>query len=486
MDYVISKKESNAILDICRTYYIDDEKQPLELAYSQTRIFSLITNKDIQRGQIETNTQYGKSLTIALGALWIAKFQGEDVAIIAPTDQQASIIMNYVIDHIGDNEAFQEGLIDNLTILDRLKVKKSRDEIRWLEGGRVKCYTVSAISSAGVKGKKVMGLHASVIIVDEACLIPNDHFSKIFRMLAGKVGKSRLIKIGNPFHMYDEDSKREHHFYKSHKDERYALIWIDYKTAIEESRLTSEYVEEARETMSANDFRVLFEVLFPIQENFNAFFSATETKSIKTMSLEDILAFPCMRFAGADISGQGDDDTILTRLHTDGNKYVVRKQTQITGDDLTEKSEKIHAEIQTGKETVTAIGIDSVGVGLGVADILKNREDRLYYVQYYIANAMAEDPKKSSADKEREKVMKVTFYNKKTELIYFLKQLIREERLFVEEGVDFGQLFHEMLLLTERTVANKRKKIDDPDDSPDNLDSLLASIFASQFYHIIT
>lgn len=484
MTYEISKKESDLIGRVCRTYFLDDDKQPLEFKPSQIKIFSLIQNPDIRRGQVETTTQYGKSLTIALGALWIAKFQNEDVAIVAPTDEQANIIMAYVIDHINDHPTFSEGLVDEFTKTERMQVKTSRKEISWRGGGRIKCYTVAAINTKGVKGKKVMGLHATTIIVDEACLIPNDHFSKVFRMLAGKVKKSKIIKIGNPYHQRDEDSKREHHFYKSHNDPRYALIWIDYHTAITEGRLTEEYVQEAKETMSSNDFRVLFEVLFPIKEEENSPITELDLQHIRQFVLDDMKGKTFLRFAGSDISGQGNDDTILSRIYWTGEDLYIRPQNLISGTDLKLKSDSIHSKIQTNEETYVAVGIDVIGVGLGVADMLTNRQDRLYSVKYYIANASAEDPK--DLDKAREKVQKFSFYNKKTELVYWFRDLIRNDHVFVEAGADFGQLFQEVLLLQERTIANQKRKIDDPDDSPDHLDSLLAALFASQFYRVIT
>jgi len=94
------------------------------------------------------------------------------------------------------------------------------------------------------------------VVIDESALIPEDMFSKVFRMVGGHK-YNKLVQLGNPF-----PSK---HFQSVFEDPTYKTISIDYTQAIDEGRFTQEYIDEAKRTISAFDFEVFYECKFPRQ-----------------------------------------------------------------------------------------------------------------------------------------------------------------------------------------------------------------------------
>jgi hypothetical protein len=101
-----------------------------------------------------------------------------------------------------------------------------------------------------------MGFGASMVVIDESALIPDEMYGKIFRMVGGTHGK--IVQLGNPF-----PSK---HFEQAFSDPQYITLSVNYEQSIAEGRLTREYVEEARRTITSFDFSIFYEVKFPRNE----------------------------------------------------------------------------------------------------------------------------------------------------------------------------------------------------------------------------
>lgn len=92
------------------------------------------------------------------------------------------------------------------------------------------------------------------IVEDESALIPDPFQTMILRMLGGhKV--NTLIKVGNPFY--------RNHFFQSANSTRYKQVFIDYKQALKEGRYTEEFIQEAKENMTPQEFSVLYDSKFP-------------------------------------------------------------------------------------------------------------------------------------------------------------------------------------------------------------------------------
>ncbi len=222
----------------------------------QIDIFYQIVFRPHLRLQILCSTQYGKSLFVALACIWVACVQQEQIAIIAPTDEKAKIIMRYFVEHIGDHVIFYKQL-EKKSKLDRLRMEDTKERIIMradkLTGKAGGIFMISVQAGNSKKGiESAMGAGARIVIQDESGLIPDPIESTVYRMIAGKGEDAFYCKIGNPFY--------RNHFYKSSKDPVYHKIFIDYHQGLKEKRYNQAFIDDAKKKPF---FDVLYECKFP-------------------------------------------------------------------------------------------------------------------------------------------------------------------------------------------------------------------------------
>lgn len=240
-------------LGLLKLFKIDGKSADLVVTPGQLEIFHAIVSRKWDRVHIESSTQYGKSLFIALGCIILACIEGELVPIVAPTNDKAHIIIRYFIEHLGDNYLFYSQL-EKETPLEKLLMETSKDRLVLKNKGGI--YALSVQAGNSQKGfQAAMGEGARIVIEDESALIPDPIEATIFRMGAGKKGFV-YIKVGNPFY--------RNHFYKSSIDPLYHKIRIDYKQGIAEGRYTEAFIEEARKKPH---FSVLYGCEFPLEDS---------------------------------------------------------------------------------------------------------------------------------------------------------------------------------------------------------------------------
>lgn len=199
-------------------------------------------------------TQYGKSLSVALGVLLRIGTHNEKWAVIAPTEEKARIIMDYIIEHIFDDALFVEQL-DYEGTKEQLKQERSKTRITFRNGGEVRVYTADARNTQNVK-KALAGFGSPNIILDESGLISDDIYSMVKRMLGG-TKDNFLLEIGNPFF--------RNHFYRMFLNtKRYVRIWVDAAQALAEGRYTQDFLDEMKDEAF---YDVLYDCLFPDQES---------------------------------------------------------------------------------------------------------------------------------------------------------------------------------------------------------------------------
>ncbi len=253
-------KENEILKELVKTYFKDDYQQPLILSDGQIEIFKTIFLRRYSRVNINACTQYGKSTTLAVALLLRTITKKEDWAVIAGRQDKARIIMEKVIQHIFDNQYFIRHLeIDPKEPLERLKRERSKDKITWRGGGSIRTYSAQTKSSKNVNDA-LTGFGSPNIVEDESALIPDTFQTMILRMLGGHKNTC-LIKVGNPFY--------RNHFYKSSISNRYKQIEIDYNQALREGRYTQDFIDEARETMTPQEFRILYESKFPKEDEID-------------------------------------------------------------------------------------------------------------------------------------------------------------------------------------------------------------------------
>lgn len=239
-------------LGLLKLFKIEGKSADSVVTEGQLEIFHAIVSRKWNRVHIESSTQYGKSLFIALGCIILACIESEIVSIVAPTNEKCQVIMRYFIQHLSDNIIFSSKL-EKDTPIDKLQMETSKDRIVLRNKGGI--FTLSVQAGNSQKGfQAAMGEGCRIVIEDESALIPDPIEATIFRMGAGK-SDFTYFKIGNPFY--------RNHFYKSSIDPNYHKIHIDYKQGIIEGRYTESFIEEARKKPH---FSILFGCEFPDEE----------------------------------------------------------------------------------------------------------------------------------------------------------------------------------------------------------------------------
>lgn len=289
--------------DITRLFKVHEE--PIVLSPSQQKIFETIYLKTDPRNQIIAPTQYGKSLTVALGVLCRAVAFGKKFTILAPSEKKAQIIMQYIIDHAFDVPAFTKLLeLEETVSLDRLRRERSRNHLTFKGGGGIMTLTLDARN-----GKRsieaAMGFGGNRLILDESSLIDDTLYSTVKRMLGGYPYEDTfLLEIGNPFY--------RNHFYRTWNTERYNKLFIDYHIGLAEGRYSEEFIEEMRDEAF---FSVFYECKFPDEDAVDEYGYRqllTNEDLNKAFTYDDISKNGSL-YLGADIGGGGDYNVFVLR-----------------------------------------------------------------------------------------------------------------------------------------------------------------------------
>lgn len=321
------------------------------LVGGQLEIFYAIVFLPANRVNINCCTQYGKSLTVALACVYLTCIKNRKVAVVAPTDKKTKLIMRYYIDHLGDNPLFYSQLEAN-TRMERLRQEGSKERIILKHGGGI--YGISAQAGNASKSiESAMGEGADIVIMDEACLIPDQTEATIFRMIAGRGKHGAYVKIGNPFYSDPPFS----HFKKSSVSLKYLQVFIDYKQALAEGRYDQDFIDDAREKPL---FDILYECLFPAEEEmdekgYRRLLTLDQIRSTMIESAPDDLV-GVFRL-GADIGRGGNYNAYVGR----DDEYMWLYGKNRSNDLMTNVTEIKNAEADMAM-------IDDTGVGGGVTD----------------------------------------------------------------------------------------------------------------------
>ena len=347
MDQEIPKEKKEICLKLLSLFKIDGMTGDQAVSAGQLNIFYNIVFRPHNRLQILTCTQYGKSLIVALACIIVSCFQDEKIAILAPKNEMAKIIMRYYLEHIGDNVLFYSQL-EAKTKLERLRQEENKERIVLKRGGGI--FVVSVQAGNSRKGiESAMGAGSRIVILDEASLIPDQIEATTFRMIAGKGENAFYCKIGNPFYL--------NHFHKTWHKDRYKKIFIDYQQALSEGRYTEEFIEEAKENPM---FDILYGCKFPDRDEiddrgYRFLISEQELEEAFIDELPEELMGS--RRLGVDV-GRGSNYSA----------FVVRHDNVMWLESKNQSSNLMTQVDELGRIKGDEIFIDDVGVGGGVTD----------------------------------------------------------------------------------------------------------------------
>lgn len=344
--------------------FVDDAGRPIEWTPGQIEIIDCILQRSApdgrQRIEIIASTQYGKSLAVAAGLVIRASLKPEKWGIVAGTDEKAKIIMEYVIMLALNNEMVRTQLnVENN--LDRLRMKKSADRLTFKRKGEIRVYSANA-TRVSETSTALMGFGAPNIIEDESALVGDTLQSTVMRMLGG-TKDNFLIKIGNPFN--------RGHFYRTWTNGNYYRIFIDYKRALKEGRLTKEFIDEVKEEAM---FDILYGCLFPAEggTDLKGWTPLLTEEEVKRAIVEAEMPFGFFRL-GNDVAGGGRNYSV-TVLRAFNVARKLYKKTEPDTMRFLAAIQKTAASLAVEKDDIF---VDNLGVGKGLYDAYRMVNDQV-------------------------------------------------------------------------------------------------------------
>lgn len=460
-----------ACLSLIRLFELDGVPADKKVTEGQLRIFAAIVFRFSKRVEIICSTQYGKTLWVALAAIIVACIQGEIIAIVAPTNEKAKLLMRYFIDHLGDDVLFH-GKLEINTKLERLKQEESKERIILQNGGGI--FVVSAQQRNAKKSiEAAMGQGAKIVVGDEFCLIEDNTEATIFRMIGGKGPDAFYCKIGNPFYIAPPNS----HFKETWDNPTYEKIFIDYHVALAEGRYTPEFIEEAKKRPL---FDILFACEFPPEDTIDSRgyrklvlsdwikygITLERVQQLMAKEIEEKGKLTIKPKLGCDIGAGGDWNTYVLRW----GKFMVLAGANQSSDTMTNVAE-IERIVEENMIDWEDVNIDDIAVGKGVYDRLRERDRP-------VTGVTAGEP---AGDSE-------TFMNMKAELYWELRKWIMRDDVRMDERPEWTQL----TWILYKVNSEKKVKIEPKEDlkkrtnkSPDYAEGAMLTFAERDFVGLV-
>ena len=298
----------------------------------------------------------------------------EKWAIVAPSEEKARIIMDYIIEHVFDHSWLVKKLDYNGT-KEQLMQHKSKSRLTFRGAGEIRVYSADATNTQKTT-KALMGFGSPNIVLDESPQTSDDLYATIKRMLGG-TKDNFLLEIGNPFN--------RKHFYRMWISKLYRRIFLDAEAALLEGRYTRDYLDEMKDEAF---YDVLYDCHFPDEDTAPDGYRALVSSShIDNAFIDNELplghkeggALLDKPILGIDPNHGGSNFTVMVIRYpfTGFAKVVLKKQYKESGnitEEIIADAIKIIEEYDVGDWDT---GVDAGGVGAGVADGLERKG---YYV----------------------------------------------------------------------------------------------------------
>ncbi len=451
------------------TYFLFD----IELTEMQREIVKSIAFPDNKRVVINCMTRYGKSYCVSIGVLLYLLFnESKRIYLIAPLDKQTTIIRNYISGFILQSNIFRDIVDTQLTGLDKLRSEVSKTRITFKNEDEL-----ITLSAEG-KADRLMGHGGDLVIVDEECKIPHEIYrSKISRML-GDSEDSIYIGIGNPWN-------RDNQMFEHWMDPTYKKIHVDYKIALKEGRVSKEFIEEQRKLLTPLEFQILYKAEFP-EESEDSLFNLRKIEQAenrvfgfadKIKSLLEKLNEPhkhteleirkikdelkkYKKIISCDPADKGIDESVIYWGTQYENKYELEGYySEPKSESMNLVGKIINIAEREVKEITGEIRIDRIGIGTGPLSRLKE-----VIKEKNIKNIKVTGPHFG------EKAMKDDhFINKKAENYFRLQSLFNDGLISIPK---MSKLKSQLMAMRWELNSSGKKKIIDPDKSPDYADCL--------------
>ena len=455
------------------------------ITHYQAYLVKRIAFSEVKRLSISAFTRYGKSQVVAIAvAIYILINENKRVKFIGPTDDQAQIIKNYMSELILSSRG---NILFNLSELElkekkeRLKAEASQKRMTFRNGCEYRVVTAHG------KGFSAMGHGADLIIMDEASLISRESYAKITRMLGDDPENASLIELYNP---WDRDTKAYDHSISP----LFERIQIDYKIGLQEGRITEEFVEEMRKDITPLEFCVLYESKFPEEaedslislihieraektefnhlDRINEILEKLSKKTTLSESDYNYYSEELKRYeflVSCDPADKGLDFTVMYwGITKDRQEFEVlgvwseaKSESMSVVGKIINKSKTFIPESCKG-----VINIDKIGIGVGAESRLREikNEQGLEKIKVVGCNF----GEKANNEKE--------FMNKKAENFFRLRSLFIDNNISLKAIIkdkNYPKVKSELLIMKWELTSGEKKRIIDPDKSPDFADGMV-------------
>jgi hypothetical protein len=297
--------------------------------------------------------QCGKTTTLAIKALHRALVRvNQEILIVAPTQRQAKLMFDKIYE-----------FCEHIPFVKEHTKRLTMSDIELDSGSRIHCLP------AGHEGMSIRGFSASMIIFDEAALVPDAVFFAVRPSMA--VRGEQVIMSGTPF-------GKQGFFYNQYRmtelKKPSAREWDIFKVRASESPFIEEtYLEEQRAMLPIAQFQQEYEAEFVADSN--AYFPY----NLIVPAMDDyVYALPTKLppshklVIGVDIARSGSDETAIAICSvTPDNHYKLEWMETHEHSLITETAGRI-VEL-AGQYPDAQIYIDETGLGAGALDIVRER-----------------------------------------------------------------------------------------------------------------
>ena len=334
-------------------FVFPDGRRAKPVFYQEEFIKNVLSRKK-RRHLFVASTRVGKTTaTSILAVLSAILYDGEEVTIIAPKFDQALHIFQTIRSFFFNNE--------KLMAFVNLDMGFRRDEINLRNGSVLRVLTAGSPTG-------LLGYGATMLIVDECASIPDEVFrTRILRMLAGKAGRPE------PYVVLLSTPHNRNFFYEAYVSGRYEVYRVTWKDGVKAGILDKEWVMEAKNMMSAQEFKIWFEAEFP--EVGGEVFSIEMVNKLAVGSKWNEPLDGYDYYMGLDVARMGVDESAVVVIavpkHARDDYKAVAEVCYFStrAKQTLSNIMKWAAEIAE-KWKVERIGVDVTGMGAGVADVL--------------------------------------------------------------------------------------------------------------------
>jgi len=191
--------------------------------------------------------QSGKSQAVAVFIIIISMLSKKDILIAAPTDAQAKLLYDKVIELAYSRPEL------------RSFVKRSiKEKTDFITGSTVVMITV------GDTGSTKRGYTCDILIEEEAQSIKDTiHNTVLMPFIASKKDEGKVIKIGTP-------SKRNHFYESCYNSSDYQTVVVKWEEVVKAGQYSLSFIEEQKKSIPEIEFNAEYCAMFI--DDVNAYF----------------------------------------------------------------------------------------------------------------------------------------------------------------------------------------------------------------------